>query len=271
MAERVLASSAKQGEPIPPPDVRPALEKLVAARRDLYVQLHDALATRISQLAELNVAERDLLNQTTQLTALLNSRLLWLPSSTSIGFGWLDQVRTSFGWIGDLEAWKATGKSLIARAAELPLLSALVLFTFGSLVVFSRRLFARLAKISAGVGRYSTDNYWRTPEALLISALLALKTPILFGYAGWLLIQPPQGSDFTVGVGAGLLTAATLLLVPAHRPVHLRGEWAVCRALRLDRARARGAFAEYRMAQIRNHSDRLPSWYDQRQQRAEFA
>ena len=212
MAERVLASSAKQGEPIPPPDVRPALEKLVAARRDLYVQLHDALATRISQLAELNVAERDLLNQTTQLTALLNSRLLWLPSSTSIGFGWLDQVRTSFGWIGDLEAWKATGKSLIARAAEPPLLSALVLFTFGSLIVFSRRLFARLAKISAGVGRYSTDNYWRTPEALLISALLALKTPILFGYAGWLLIQPPQGSDFTVGVGAGLLTAATLLL-----------------------------------------------------------
>ena len=212
MAERVLASSAKQGEPIPPPDVRPALEKLVAARRDLYVQLHDALATRISQLAELNVAERDLLNQTTQLTALLNSRLLWLPSSTSIGFGWLDQVRTSFGWIGDLEAWKATGKSLIARAAELPLLSALVLFTFGSLIVFSRRLLARLAKISAGVGRYSTDNYWRTPEALLISALLALKTPILFGYAGWLLIQPPQGSDFTVGVGAGLLTAATLLL-----------------------------------------------------------
>ena len=194
-----------------PADVRPALEKLVAARRDLYVQLHDSLVTRIAQLAELNGAERDLLNQTTQLRALLNSRLLWLPSSGSIGIGWLDQVRASFGWIADLEAWKATGQTLFERAVDRPILTALVLLVFGVLVVFSRRLSARLAAIAAAVGRYSTDNYLRTPEALLISALLAIKTPILFGYAGWLLVQPPQASDFTVGVGAGLLAVASLL------------------------------------------------------------
>jgi potassium efflux system protein len=51
----------------------------------------------------------------------------------------------------------------------------------------------------------------RTPEALFISALLALKTPLLFGYAGWLLTALPQASDFAAAVGAGLLTAASLL------------------------------------------------------------
>ena len=101
MADRILAANTKRDDQQAlPADVRPALEKLVAARRDLYVQLHDSLVTRIAQLAELNGAERDLLNQTTQLRALLNSRLLWLPSSGSIGIGWLDQVRASFGWIG---------------------------------------------------------------------------------------------------------------------------------------------------------------------------
>ena len=192
--------------------MRPALEKLVAARRDVYVQLHDALVTRIAQLAELNGAERDLLNQTTQLRALLNSRLLWLPSSGSIGIGWLDQVRASFGWIADVEAWKATGQTLVERAVDRPMPTALVLFLFGALVVFSRRLTARLARIAEAVGRYSTDNYLRTPEALLISALLAIKTPLLFGYAGWLLAQPPQAADFAVGVGVGLLAVASLLL-----------------------------------------------------------
>lgn len=211
MADRMLAAYAKRDGQTPPADLRPALEKLVAARRDLYVQLHDALVTRIAQLAELNAAERDLLNQTTQLRALLNSRLLWLPSSKSIGIGWLDQVRASFGWIADVEAWKETGKALVERATDLPFLSAFVLFVFGSLVLLSRRMFKRLARISEAVDRYSTDNYLRTPEALLITVLQAIKTPILFGYAGWLLVQPPQASDFTVGVGAGLLAVAYLL------------------------------------------------------------
>jgi potassium efflux system protein len=78
-------------------------------------------------------------------------------------------------------------------------------------MVFWRRLFARLAAISQAVGRYSTDNYWRTPEAMIISALLAIKTPIVFGYAGWLLTQPPQPSDFTAGVGTGLLAVASIV------------------------------------------------------------
>lgn len=211
MAEKVLAASLKQGEPQPGDDVLPALEKLVAARRELYVQLQDTLVNQISQLAELNAAERDLLNQASQLRALLNSRLLWLPSSAPVGVGWFDQVRASFAWIGDIEAWRQTGEALVERAVEKPLLTALVLSVFGSLVVFSRRLRARLASISAAVGRYSTDTYWRTPEALFISALLALRTPLLFGYAGWLLTELPQASDFAAGVGSGLLKSASLL------------------------------------------------------------
>jgi potassium efflux system protein len=211
MADKVLAAYAKkEGDP-PIADAKPALAKLVSARRDLYVQLHDALVTRIAQLAELNGAERDLLNQTTQLRALLNSRLLWLPSSGFIGIGWLDQVRASFVWIADVGAWKETGQVLLQRAIDRPVPTALVLLAFGALVAFSRRLIKRLGSIAEAVGRYSTDNYVRSPEALLISALLAIKTPLLFGYAGWLLLQPPQAPDFAVGVGAGLLAAASLL------------------------------------------------------------
>jgi potassium efflux system protein len=210
MADRLIAISVKKGEAEPPADVRQKLETLIGARRELYVQLHDSLVTRIAQLAELNAAERDLLNQTTQLNALLNSRLLWLPSAEPVGRGWFDQVRTSFGWIGDVGAWTEAGRTLVQRAAERPVLSGVVLFIVVVLALLSRRMFARLSAISEAVGRYSTDTYWRTPEALLISVALAIKTPILFGYAGWLLTQLPQASDFTTGVGAGLLSVASI-------------------------------------------------------------
>jgi potassium efflux system protein len=111
-----------------------------------------------------------------------------------------------------VEAWKVTGQTLFARAVDRPIPTAIVMFVYGVLVAFSRRLTARLARIAEAVGRYSTDNYLRTPEALLISALLAIKTPLLFGYAGWLLVQPPLAADFTVGVGVGLLAVASLLM-----------------------------------------------------------
>jgi potassium efflux system protein len=213
MAERLLANAAKGETPMPAatPEVTAALEKLVVQRRELYAQLHDALVARISQLAELNAAERDLLNQTTQLRGLLNSRLLWLPTSDPVGAGWLNQVRASFGWIADGGAWAATARTLWERAIDRPLLTGLVLGVFATLMLLSRRLFARLARIAEAIGRYSTDNSWRTPEALLISALLAIRSPILFGYAGWLLLQLPQASEFTTGVGMGLMAVASIV------------------------------------------------------------
>ena len=210
MADRLLKNAAKDGEVIPE-SVRPALEKLIVARRDLYASLQDMLATRIAQLAELNAAERDLLSQTNQLRSLLNSRLLWLPTSEPIGSAWLAQVSSSVTWLGNVEAWKAAGLTLVERALERPVLSLLVLTLFGMLAVFSRLMAGRLKTIAEAVGRYSTDNYWRTPETLVISAALALRSPILFGYAGWLLTQPPQPPEFTAGVGTGLLAVASLV------------------------------------------------------------
>lgn len=211
MADRLLANAVKGGAPEPPAEVRAALEKLVVQRRDLYAQFQDALVARISQLAELNAADRDLLNQTTQLRSLLNSRLLWLPTSDPVGTGWFQQVSASFVRLGAPAAWLEVGKTLVDRAAERPVLTGLILLTYVVLVALTRRLFARLAKIAEGIGRYSTDHYWRTPEALAISGLLAIRSPIVFGYLGWLLVQLPQTSEFTAGVGAGLLSVASIV------------------------------------------------------------
>ena len=178
MADRVLAASVKQGEPEPGPDVLPALEKLVAARRD-------ALRPASRRACDTDRAARGVERRRArssqsdhQLRALLNSRLLWLPSSAPVGLGLarsgprelrLDRRRRR------LEANRQCARR--SRRGQ-AIADGLVLLVLGAVTLFTRRLHARLAAISEAVGRYSTDNYWRTPEALLISALLALKTPL---------------------------------------------------------------------------------------------
>ncbi len=273
MADRLLERLHQAGSRRSPPEnVRPALEKLVAARRDLYVQLHDALVTRIAQLAELNGAERDLLNQTTQLRALLNSRLLWLPSSG------IDRHRLARPGARQFRLDRSTsrrGRQPARRCSSepstRPLPTALVLLAFGALVLFSRRLLKRLARISDAVGRYSTDNYLRTPEALLISALLAIKTPLLFGYAGWLLVQPPpapisppaSAPDCSQSRRFSLFLRLIQFICVENGLFSAHFGWS-------ERARA-VALPEHRLAEVRHHADRLHPRHDQRQQRAEPA
>jgi potassium efflux system protein len=212
VAKQVLANGGKQGEPPLSSELRATLEKLIVARRDALAQLQDVYGKRIAQLAELNASERELLNQTSQLRALLSSRLLWLPSSAPIGGGWLAQVSSSLKWFFDPAAWKETLSALARRAAGFAPLTIVVVLVCGALVYFRGALRQRLGTIAAALGRYSTDNYWRTPEALLITVLLAATTPIVIGYAGWLLTRPPQPSEFAGAVGAGLVAATSILL-----------------------------------------------------------
>ncbi len=193
-------------------DLQPTLETLMKARRDALDRLSQAYARRIEQLAEFNGAQRELFSQTEQLNSLLNSRLLWLPSSAPLGWQWFEQITKTFSWLTDSESWKRTGLSLWNRVAEAAIPSGMILVLCGLLWINRRRLLQQLDKIADSVGRVSTDNFLATPQALLITALLALPLPVLTGYVGWLLAQAPEASAFAVSVGKGLVATSLLIL-----------------------------------------------------------
>ncbi len=210
-AERLLAA-ADLGPSSERADLRPTLLTLMKARRDALNRLSEAYALRIEQLAELNGAQRELLSQTAQLNSLLNSRLLWLPSSAPLGWSWLEQIRATLSWLTNWESWKLAGISLGRRIADAPIPSALLFALCALLWGFRGRLRQQLDEIGNSVGSLSTDNFLLTPQALPITALIALPLPVLIGYLGWLLARHPEASEFAASVGNGLVAASLLIL-----------------------------------------------------------
>ncbi len=192
-------------------DLVPTLKTLMKARRDALNRLSEAYALRIEQLAELSGAQRELLSQTEQLSSLLNSRLLWLPSSAPLGWPWFEQIAATLSWMTDGESWKRTGISLGRRIADSAVPSGLILVLCGFLWASRKKLRQQLDQIADSVGRISTDNFLATPQALLITVFLALPLPVLTGYVGWLLARPPEASEFATSVGNGLVTASIIV------------------------------------------------------------
>ena len=194
-------------------ELRPMLEPLMMARRDALARLSEVYALQIEQLAKLNAAKRELLSETEQFSALLNSRLLWLPSSAPLGAAWFEQIRSAIAWLSDRERWSGVAVSLGERIASSAVSSALLLAFCAIVVVGRRRLLRRLGEIAEQVGKISTDNLLLTPRAVLITALISLPVPVLFGYLGWLLVRAPQPLEFAAAVGNGLIAMAAVYLV----------------------------------------------------------
>ena len=49
------------------------------------------------------------------------------------------------------------------------------------------------------------------PGTHVVGNVLALPFPVLTGYAGWLLVRPPEASEFATSVGNGLVTASIIV------------------------------------------------------------
>lgn len=194
-------------------ELRPTLEKLMVARREALEQLSETRALEIEQLAKLNAGFRELKSHTEQLQELLNSRLLWLPTSAPLGATWRDQIWSSATWLIDGQNWKVVGQVLWDRVLQLLFPGVLVLIGCFLVLMFRKTLLLRLDDIAASVGKVSKDNLQLTPRALLITAVLSMPLPLIMGYVGWLLTRPPNEQEFAVAVGNGLVSAAIVLFV----------------------------------------------------------
>lgn len=211
-AERILASAGLESTTTRA-QVRPLLAPLLTARRDALEKLSEVYALQIEQLAKLNAAKRELLSEIEQFSALLNNRLLWLPSSAPLGTEWVEQSRAAVSWLADAKTWRLVATSLRERLINSAPASVLILVGCVILLIYRRRLLGRLAAIAQSVGNVSKDDLILTPRAVIITALISLPMPLLLWYAGWLLTRAPQPSEFAAAVGSGLIAVAAVLLV----------------------------------------------------------
>lgn len=211
-AHRFLNATNIVGEESAPPSAEEltASNFLIEQRHSLLVDLIDSAKISRERLVDQAILLADIINQTSELTGLLDRRLMWLRNQDPIARDWLTNLPAAFAWLLNPRSWQSALKDLFQQILQNPFF-ALLAFLPPLLVVANRkRLRQTTASLAVDVGNVGNDTYWSTPLALLISALLALPVPYWIGGVAGMLALGDNLSPFSITL-IPALTALALL------------------------------------------------------------
>jgi potassium efflux system protein len=188
------------------------LGALLHERRALLDKLADAYAGYVSAGTALSHLQQDLAGQSIAYGRLLDERLLWIPNASAVGRNWIGELVASATWLADPAAWRECLLLLRDRSMDVPLIAIAVLFAFAAFLILRRRLCSRLQNVGSLVQRDTSDGFFLTVRALILTLLITTPWPLLLWFIGWRLGAAGATNVFAAAVSAGFLTAAMLLL-----------------------------------------------------------
>lgn len=187
-------------------------EELATSRRDLVRKLIKASNLQADRITDEKLAISALLMASSDLRALLERRLIWLPSSSGIAGDFGLNLLIGVEWFFSPTAWWTLVNDLYIGAISAPFLLLLFL-TLPLLILASRRKIKRtLRSLCESVGNVAQDTYFSTPLALFLTFVLALPLPIgLFTVAG-MISEGAQSLSFSIAIATGLAAVSSLSL-----------------------------------------------------------
>ncbi len=181
--------------------IRADLRGLVKDQRELLSRLADTYTDYLRALGDLDVLQKQLLNQEQQYALFLDERLVWIPSARPVGLATLRDLALAIGWMLSPLRWAEPGERLIAPALRTPFWVAFAVFLFGALFFIRRRARLTLGVIAEHVSRPYSDRFTLTVQALGLTLLVAAPWPLLLYFLGWNLEGTAAGSEFTRALG----------------------------------------------------------------------
>ncbi|MCI0355238.1 MAG: mechanosensitive ion channel protein MscS, partial [Acidobacteria bacterium] len=181
--------------------IRADLRGLVKDQRELLSRLADTYTDYLRALGDLDVLQKQLLNQEQQYALFLDERLVWIPSARPVGLATLRDLTLAIGWMLSPLSWAEPSETLIAPALRTPFWVAFAVFLFGALFLIRRRARLTLGEIAEQVSRPYSDRFILTVQALGLTLLVAVPWPLLLYFLGWNLEGTPAGSEFTRALG----------------------------------------------------------------------
>jgi potassium efflux system protein len=191
--------------------LRAELIELLTTKRTSLDLLQDTLSNHLTELVNLDVQERGLIDRTEELKAILAERLIWIPNAQPVGPTSFRRLRISFEWLFSQDPWSEAG-TVLGRDFRLRrprhLIAALVLL---ALLLLRSRLSTRLQELAHQVGRVSDDRILLTVEATVRQVLGTLPLPALLIFVGWRLrAAAGPGEIAALAIGQGLVVAFVL-------------------------------------------------------------
>lgn len=192
-------------------DLRERLEVRKKDLEDLQANYNVYLAT----LGELKTAQDELGQTARKYASHLDTRLLWIPSSTPPNAKFFADLNSSLKWLFSPANWnEAMERFRVGVENRLPLsiLAGLVLV---GLLLGRRRLRQGFESTADLIGKPERDHFGLTIGALIATVLFVSPLPLTLASLGWILstVDVDTTLPFVPAMGAGLLGAATVSFV----------------------------------------------------------
>jgi len=191
-----------------------SMRSLHEARRATLSDLASYASLKAGKLKEVNALQSKLLSDVKALCALLDGRLLWLPSTEPIGLKWPGSVVKGFA-----KTFTPTNIGAAGQALLQGLRSSFVLFLSlaAAFIYVARILRARLKPVMESmpgrVGRVQKDSFILTPTAILDGVLYALPWALIPFSAGLLLLGADNASSFVYSIVRTLFVLSGVVFI----------------------------------------------------------
>lgn len=185
---------------------------LLNTRADLIARLETAERELMNVLTDLEGAQNQQLQASTQLARLLDQELLWYPSHDRVGRAWLQRQIEGWRDLFKPSRYATSSRLLLETLKRDWLLVLMVLGLFVLLLRVTRKLPARLLVLAQPLLRIRIDRYRHTLRALAASLMAAATWPLPLALLGWLLRQSGQPGKFSDSLGQACLSLAGGLL-----------------------------------------------------------
>lgn len=181
-------------------------------RKRVYLnQLIDAATTNIDDANILLETQMGWRTQVTNLRDLLNKTLLWTPSSQIIGKAWPGQIFRGASKIFNFDRMSSIVRHTVIGSWRFLAVTFLGIAIILAVLMSRKGLYDALGVIAGKVGSVQRDNYWHTPRAIAICAIVTLPLPVVLGVFGIILVNAVAPDPFISQLGRTCLDLAGFL------------------------------------------------------------
>ncbi|MEA3455985.1 MAG: mechanosensitive ion channel, partial [Campylobacterota bacterium] len=184
--------------------IRAELKDLALSRQALLNQGIELESSYSSELGELNIALRKLIDAVKAYDSFLDKHLLWIRSTKPISLTLFKKLPGEFELLLSPSNWMDVGKILIEQFKSTFPVTVLIFVLV--VLMFMRRYFLRaVVATNEKIRSIRTDHFGYTVQALVWTALASLPLPLLFMTAGWQLSLASAPTEFSNAVSFTLL------------------------------------------------------------------
>jgi potassium efflux system protein len=187
------------------------LRVLLNYQVELLNKLSVAYNTYLRTLGDFDFVRQQRHSKIEKFAQYLDERLLWVRSSElAFADNFFSDLYRSTRWFISPRNWLSVFKNALYIPLKSPFLTLFALVNIGLLIMAKNWAKRQLVLTTAKVGKFYTDTFYYTLEALFYTLILVAPLPLITAYIGWFLSNVPSG-NFTQAVGVGLNRVALAL------------------------------------------------------------